>query len=267
MKSRPEHIAYRLLETNPDGSLCDVAFFEFDSIIYYSIHPKEALQGPFSSIVNLIQGVYESYPENARRMLRHRLYTTATLTSMCRGMIKVAAKRASDEVVPQSHDLDASEALVKVQYDSSRQGMSVPFVPQANEFDDQAWMQLAFSLICKRPENSGPRFLLDRPVGALLVSAENRLLFIATNENASNKTSHAEVKLVQGYFRATGSPLPLGCRIYTTLKCCKMCAAMIWQSAKEPTSVRVYYGENDPGPYAQNTILSKEKVEFLVPLL
>ncbi len=262
MKSRAEHIAYRLLETHPGGSLCDVALFEFDSTIYYSIHPKEHPHEPFSAVVNLIQGVYESYPESARKMLRCRLFTTASLTPMCKGMIKVAAKRATDEVVAQPSGPELLLSMVEVR--STKKPKSLDRSHQEPTLDDQGWMRLAYSLIQSAPEKIGPRFLRDRPVGAILVSPENKLLFASINDNASNKTCHAEVNLVQGFFRATGKPLPRNSRVYTTLKCCKMCAAMIWQGAVDPGAIQVFYGENDPGPFAQDTILSKEKIEVLI---
>jgi len=98
-------------------------------------------------------------------------------------------------------------------------------------------------------------------IAALLVSAEARILAWAVNSSARNKTLHAEVNLVQSYCRRTGAPLPAGARIYTTLKSCKMCAGMIWSAARDPLSLRVFFGKDDPGPKARATVLSANSFE------
>jgi len=216
-----------------------------------------------SAITRLIQGIYEREPESARRILRLRIHATASQpTEMCLGMVRVAAKRLKSGVLPSEYALEPGCELIEIRGEELGTG------DLGAEGDDSleslrgkaiaAPMELARSLAAGvRPAQA--RYLSNRPIAAVLVSSDGRLLGWAVNSSSRNKTQHAEVKLIQGYVRKSG-PLPVGSKIYTTLKSCKMCAGMIWNAALDPRSLQVFFDQDDPGPKARKTVLGS--VEF-----
>jgi tRNA(Arg) A34 adenosine deaminase TadA len=94
------------------------------------------------------------------------------------------------------------------------------------------------------------------PVAALLISADNQILSAALNCNSKNRTLHAEVNLIQCFYRNHRKKIPSGSKIITTLKACKMCAAMIWSSAEQIESTEIFFGEMDEGKHARETVLN-----------
>ena len=112
----------------------------------------------------------------------------------------------------------------------------------------RVYMLAAFSLLKAHGESDAAD---GKFVAALLVARDGRILAWGLNTNKRNPTHHAEVNMLQAYHAGHGGQayagLPPGARIYTTLKCCKMCAAMIRHCAGEPANLRVYYGVPDPG--------------------
>lgn len=256
-----EHIAHLLLRESPEP----VAFLECDGTIYFARAQAAAPHLPFTAIVSLIQAVYEHSPEQSRRIVRNRIFSTSPPTEMCWGMTKVAAQRLTAPVTAKDHGLSCpfrfEELGVPLTKALSRsRGGTGPQYPLSlwNEArppsTDAEFMRLARKLAA---QVSRDRVLheCDRPIGALLVDATNQILAWGINSNAANKTLHAEVNLMQAFARDTGQGLPAGSRLYATLKPCRMCAGMIWTCAADLSSLRVIYGEFDPGPGARETIL------------
>jgi tRNA(Arg) A34 adenosine deaminase TadA len=227
----------------------ELAFLKDGDRTYYSISS--------SPIVHLIQAVYDFKPEQARRILRSRIYSTASPTAMCLGMVKVAAKRLSAPVLvapePSWIEIRPKEA---------------PPLLRENDFSDEArtlikqrnFMAAARDLAQKIPRQR-ELYDSDRRIAALLVSAQGEFLGASLNSNAKNRTRHAEVNLVQAFVKEYGTRLPKGSRIYVTLKCCKMCAAMIWCQSEDIKTNRIFFGENDPGPNARSTIFTPHSFE------
>jgi tRNA(Arg) A34 adenosine deaminase TadA len=278
-------------DRNEDGTTQDCAFLVADGTVYFNrmTRPIPGTPAWMSPVVNLIQGIYDCH-DQPRKLLRQRIYTTSTPTAMCLGMIKVAAKRMTAEIVPRRHAIDLASDLTHFEEIKplSRLGPSLApnlnFLPASAHslIDIQAmakecvsdldFMRLANRLAQESKSASGeesPRHLRDRPIAALLVSGLNsglvyeptsgagEILAWAVNTNRTNKTLHSEVNMIQHYCRSIGGPVPIGSRIYTTLKPCKMCAGMIWTAAEDIQKIIVYYGEDDPGPHAKVTMLSQ----------
>jgi tRNA(Arg) A34 adenosine deaminase TadA len=193
---------------------------------------------------------------------------------MCRGMIAVAAKRATDQILlaANSTDFKSAEISERIDLTHSLNGLSGELkygeqTPAERRSDQDSfsqtrnekyWMDLALELI--RPteilrEEQKPLFQYNRPVAAVLISREGKVLDWALNTNAVNKTLHAELNLVQSFYRKFGSKLPAGSKLFTTLKPCKMCAGMLFDAAEDMRSFEVIYAEDDPGPNARNTAL------------
>ncbi|MCM2323757.1 MAG: Bd3614 family nucleic acid deaminase [Oligoflexia bacterium] len=285
-ESRIAAIAARLSAAHPGAPF---AFLDAGEAVYWSSF-QPAPHAPFSPVTRLIQGVYERHPASARSLLRHRIYTNAPLTPMCHGMIKVAAKRSavvsSALSLPTSEIPAARELLELSAHLTSHGALPVSELARLAGLSagpprgHQELMDLAFRL-CAPEIRSVFGHERGRPIAALLVSAEGQLLEAALNTDYGNRTLHAEVNLLQTYFLRTGLPLPLGARLYTTLKPCRMCAGMIWHCAEDIQSLKVFFGEDDPGPHGRNTALTvgtaarataahgdaefRAPVEFLLP--
>jgi tRNA(Arg) A34 adenosine deaminase TadA len=79
-------------------------------------------------------------------------------------------------------------------------------------------------------------------IGALLVSRQGEVLAMGLNNSTENKTYHAELNLLQAYAKSGGG-MPAGSFLYSSLKPCDMCAAMIKQLLPCCT---VIYSQDDP---------------------
>ena len=99
-----------------------------------------------------------------------------------------------------------------------------------------------------------PRYEKSRAVAAVLVTGETAWA-MALNQNVTNRTLHAEMILIQNWWRIQQCPLPRNTKLYVTLQCCRMCAAAILHATENPSDIEVIYGEEDPGPMAKNTQL------------
>lgn len=231
----------------------EIAFLFFGDTALYATYsgPREA---PTSAVVKLIQGIYETRPEMARQIVRARIYTTMRPTEMCLGMVRVAAKRITGELCAGAEPRSPAK-LICVAPHGNFPSIPVPACPATpGDHGPEAFLALAGDLSL-RAHREDTLYLSDRPVAALLVSERGEILGAAANCNARNRTLHAEVNLVQNFYQRTGKRLPAGSTIYTTLKPCKMCAAMIWHSAEDLRTLRVIYAEDDPGPNGRATVL------------
>lgn len=214
---------------------------------------------PHTAITDLIQGIWREHPAQARKILRNRIFTTiARPDPMERGMLKVAAKRLTAGLSP-----DDIKQRLDPEGDRTWERLRQPAPPElvfltATE-SPREWITRTLA----RPphEADRPRYERDRAVAAILISPEGQPLVAAVNTNASDRTRHAEVNLLQGWWARQKTPLPPGCRILVSLQCCRMCAGMIWRSAAEPMRIHVDYLQNDPGPMARGTILQAKSPE------
>jgi tRNA(Arg) A34 adenosine deaminase TadA len=250
----------------------DLALVECKGTVFHASYLR-AEKEPSSAIFRLIQGVYEAEPLHAREILRNRVFSTYSPTELCFGAIKVSAKRVHPELnlsVPAAGATDLPFRLVDLSLSASNSHISKPdHAAEARSLDEQGegstdlplhFMKLAMKL-ADQVTQEGPRYQCDRKIAAILVSKENEILSWALNTNATNRTLHAEINLVQSYFYKNDSPLPRGCKIFTTLKPCKMCAGAIWTAAEEPLSIQVFFAEHDDGRNARSTILDPGSAE------
>jgi len=219
---------------------------------------------PYSALTQLIQGIYEFYPEMARKRVRNRIYATFSPTEMCLGMVKVAAKRLTANVTPKNHGLTHLLDPIEIR------GFNRPIFEMSGiepykkvsliNPTHSDFMNISIQRASEMPQKE-QRYLSNRPIVAILVSKENQLLSWAQNTNSKNRTLHAETLLIQNYYTLTQQGLPIDSKIYTTLKPCKMCAAMIWQSAEDIRRLKVFYQTFDPGPNAAQTVLNPPSFE------
>lgn len=242
-----QQIAYGLQKQN-----VQVAFVMHQGKVYYSYHTGAAITAS-SAVVNLMQGLFHRFVDNSFFILRNRIYTTATASEMCLGMVKVVAKRITDQVVSQNHsvplDLEFVEIKSFAREDLCHQDM--PSLPIGKTTIEQAW--------CLAEENLRGEILHDyhRKIAALLVDENGQLLAWGLNSNSKNKTLHAEVNLVQSYVLKTGNKIPLGAKLYSTHKPCRMCAGMIYEFSNERKKPFVFYDIEEIGSLSKNTILDR----------
>ncbi len=235
----------------------EVAFVSHKGVLYYSYFPQAAL-APSSAVVKLLQGLFDHHIDHSFFILRNRIFTTASVTAMCHGMIKVAAKRAQGNVAAVDHNVPIPLEKVLVGDDSLL--ASVRFLSAENQlpleeikgFEQEckrAWVQKIAAL------NARGDILhdYDRGIACLLVDSAGEVLAYGLNSNSKNKTLHAEVNMVQRYYREKGMRLPVGAKLYTTRKPCKMCAGMIHDWCENPATLEISYLEDDKS--SQNTVL------------
>lgn len=267
LENGAENVAFLLKSRLPEAS--ELAFLITPEAVYFACHHPRGSREPTSAIVKLIQGIYQNRSRMARKLMRHRIYSTCKSTEMCRGMLKVAAKRLTECIPPKAPDEnDLVNPPLSLPFIDVGIYEELPLIP-VRQFPscqtDQEFMKLALDIARSTPRDTlnHPLHSQNRAVGALLVSPDNEILQWAPNTNASNRTLHAEVNLVQSFHRRTGRLIPKGSRIYVSLKSCKMCAAMIWRLCEAPASLKVYYGEDDPGPNARQTLFHPGSPERL----
>ncbi len=246
-----------------------------ETTLFYATQPTEAGARSLllSSVSRLIQGIYEKYPDQGRAICRARVYTTQPkLTPFCRGIVRVAAKRITILERAPLPLLDQPVRSIDVSdwdthFKTKGEILETELKPVTRDLP--GWMtltrKLAHHLALDLSRHSA-RHQSDRPVVALLLSPvpgtrDFELRSAACNQNSKNRTLHAEVNLIQNWYRTTQKPLPKDSVILTSLKPCRMCAALIWQSSMNRKALRVYYAENDPGKNAQDTALEPNTLD------
>jgi tRNA(Arg) A34 adenosine deaminase TadA len=258
-----------------DPALGEVAFVQHQNTIHWLVRSRASLVNgaPSSPITDLLQGIFAEYGDHSFFILRNRIYTTRPLTAMCQGMLKLVGKRCQVLDFSQGpEDLSGLGAapIAKLISDfrlrAVRASMTcfedLPQSALANDLGHLHFMNLARSLAetARREKN---QYQSDRAIAAILVSSQNEILSFGINRSFPDKTRHAEVSLVQSYYRRTGRLLPKGSRLYTTLEPCQMCAGMIWESLEDRMDFKVYFAEHDPGRRAKNTVLQTGSAERL----
>lgn len=245
----------------------DVAFVEHKEVLYFARYPRNQV-GPSSAVVRLLQGLFEQFIDHSFFILRNRIFTTASLSEMDKGMIKVVAKRATGDipmvtdpsiVLPECVEITRANILNEQEHlnAANKQALAkVASVLPKPPTSPQNYLQAATTLADKVPRGEILHDY-DRGIAAFMLNENGELLSYGVNSNSKNKTLHAEVNMVQRYFRETGNKIPKGTQIFSTHKPCKMCAGMIYDWCQDPMSVQIYYGVEETGRLSTATILDQ----------
>jgi tRNA(Arg) A34 adenosine deaminase TadA len=232
----------------------NIAYVRHENSVYFS--DCNLVPGvPFTPLTHLVQGIFERLGPNSFTILRKPIYTTYKPTETCIGMIKTAAKRHRFSDLKTFQNLIQSAANpIKIEYAN-------PYSPPKLNFESGLLspMKLATQLRDAIPKNK-KRYLQNRPVSSVLVNKDGEIIFYAENSNAENKTLHAEVNLIQGYWAKYKNPIPKDAVIFSTLQPCPMCAGLIFDVLK-PNKPCVFYLDPDTGPLVKKSILYKSKFE------
>lgn len=268
-EKRAEHLAFLLSQEG-----FETAFVEHKGIVYYSHFPKN-VKAPSSAVVKLLQGLFDQHVDHSFFILRNRVFTTATLSEMCRGMMKVIAKRATENILVNEQSLISGSDIPSLTF--KRLGppadvlATISHLNEANKIPMSqviGWIQeqdpqnpTEFLKFARHISDKVPRGEVlhdyDRNIAAILISKEGELLSYGVNSNSKNKTLHAEVNLLQRLYRERGQQIPEGAILYSTHKPCKMCAGMIHDWSAKPESIQVFYEIEETGSLSRQTILDR----------
>lgn len=235
----------------------ELAFVSHKGVVYAAYFPH-GTAAPSSAVVKLVQGLFDRHVDHTFFILRNRIFTTALVTAMCQGMVKIVAKRLQGGVsaVNHNHAVTLEKVIVgdegvfaPIGLLSAENQMPLEKIKALEQPSKLAWIQKIAGL------NARGEVLhdYDRDIACLLVDKAGEILSFGLNSNSKNKTLHAEVNMVQRYFRDTGVKIPVGAKLYTTRKPCKMCAAMIHDWCENPAMLEIHYLEEDKS--SQHTVL------------
>ncbi|MCX7978366.1 MAG: Bd3614 family nucleic acid deaminase [Bdellovibrionaceae bacterium] len=241
---------------NPE--LWDFAAVFAHGRLFYSIHLR-AKSVPSSALIKLLQGLFDRYKDESFFILRNRIWLTRQPTIAELGMLKVVAKRFS-VISPESSQLEEIQAERVGEPDEDL----YPCRELSPIHEREDLLLYPAEVLLDKLRNHNPRgeILHDyhRPIAAVM-SMKDQTLAFGVNCSAVNKTLHAEVNLVQSWYRRTGKKIPPGAKIMVTHKPCKMCAGLIYDWSEEPLSIQVHYFHEEAGSLSRNTILDRVGVQ------
>ncbi|NUN05172.1 MAG: Bd3614 family nucleic acid deaminase [Bdellovibrio sp.] len=261
-QKKAEHIAFLLYQPG-----MDVAFVEAAGVVYYAHFPQGVL-APSSAVVKLLQGLFDEFVDHSFFILRQRIFFTGTATEMCKGMVKVVAKRMSDRIIPADHGISldvvfkaiapGQDLVVQSAYESVENRQSLA---QVREYlkSEVVPVQAALKLAALVPRGEVLHDF-NRNVAAVLMGLEGTILGFGVNSNAKNKTLHAEVNLIQKFYRERHGKIPKDATLYVTHKPCKMCSGMIYHWSEDPHRLKVVYVDEEQGAMSRQTILDRLQI-------
>ncbi|KHD88739.1 MAG: hypothetical protein OM95_07465 [Bdellovibrio sp. ArHS] len=229
-------------------------------------------------MVKLLQGLFDQFVDHSFFILRKRIYTTAPLTEMCRGMVKVVAKRATAQVQPRDHKLKLQVQFCEIGsaevalWPPAHEDTPASFTEDRLTPEEVASVPRTLAKLRSAAQNLArqvPRGEIlhdfNRDIAVVLVDANGRYLGFGVNSNSKNKTRHAEVNLLQNLYRAGQTKIPANAILFSTHKPCKMCAGMIYHWSEDPASLRVYYSVEEKGSLSRETILDQTGINKPFP--
>lgn len=232
-----------------------------ERVAYAAAAPPAAQGRPRTAATELMQGAFELLRDQSFFVLRQPIMLSGRATPLCRGMAKAAAKRLKENQSPPpwlsaqaSNVIWLSGPAPDAAWMSEKGALALwpEAYPPAGDAD---FMRLARRL-AEQVERGATLHRYSRPVAALIVDRNGTILSWAVNASAVNKTRHAEINAAQALLARAAKGIPIGARVYSTLKPCRMCAGAIWQAAERPASISVVYAEDD-GVLAQGTVLDQ----------
>ncbi len=232
-------------------------------MLYATENPRDIY--PFgSAVTRLIYGITMEFGEDRFRFLRQRISSMKKLNIWEQNLIKVCAKRASTVTtfdpteVPAHKCLDIGQDLSADLSASRKQHLlGSPLLK------DEA-LQLVSDIALNELHHSRNLGLklheAHRPVAAILCDAKDIVLAVGVNTNAACQMRHAEVNLVLQLCNLGMTAFPIGSKLYTSLKPCRMCAGLIHsfgirENASEPPPLQIFAGEDDPGRFGRHHLL------------
>ena len=205
---------------------------------------------PWGPVLELAQGVWARWPDRAHAILRRRVFVDAAreVDAAC---TPVVAKKRTVVV--------GSGAFPIVDLGPAAEAARATLVPLPLPGGDLGEVARACSSMAASLDRGERLAVSDRPVVAALV-VDGEVLLATRNQAGRNRCLHAEVALVQLWWRRSGR-LPAGATVATSLQPCRMCAAVLLAAATTPDRLEVVYGAADPGRFARDTVLARRGLE------
>lgn len=186
--------------------------------------PTERFEAP--TVLALIEGVYRSRPEMARKILRAPIYSNfGGPTRFEWGLIKTAAKRARFGMAYIPH-----EKLNGVSFNElpAPPPPEVPGLELGRKVSAEEAIHFAKLLSLSSPTlKESLLYKRDQRIGAVLVSEGGEILGWHLNLNHAVRTHHAELNLLRHFFWEKGQNRPPNSEIVVTMEPCLMCSGAL----------------------------------------
>lgn len=185
-----------------------------------------AVQAPSSPVISLVQGLWDRLGPETLRVVRRPIFVSRRPWELELDFVKVAAKslRMADPA-----ELRDPDAVIR-DFSPMEAGAALPaYRREADEYQ----------------------------VRAILFDEKGRNRLEARRQAAWNRTLHAEILLVQDWYRLSGRRIPAGWRVHVTHKPCRMCASMLLYWSEEPEKVDVTFESFVGGCRSRRTALDR----------
>jgi tRNA(Arg) A34 adenosine deaminase TadA len=231
-----------------------------DQIFYSAYSPKN--HEPHSAVTQLIQSIYNQFPDEALKILRNRIFLNYTPSLMCLSMIQLAAKRYVVDtklIVPGCSQKLEFKTLINSNLDSGNlyEKFEGHLNNQENASQENAFEAALNWLKSEQNHKKLEGKSIRKNIKAFLTDTHKSFFLFSENLPNKNKTLHAEVALLQNYYQIKQKGFDSPVELYTSLQCCKMCAAMFWHMHENPLmNLKSFYLTKETGPSARNSILN-----------
>ncbi|PWU22075.1 MAG: hypothetical protein C5B49_01590 [Bdellovibrio sp.] len=227
----------------------DWAWVTYRGTIYFAGCPTDRpLNSPSSATVKLLQGIFDRFQDQSFFILRQRLFLNHQPSAMDLGMIRLVAKRWTNiGFSKENNEMNEPQDITSWQEFGKRDELFVesklPRIRFTSSVDHIGSLEEASQALVELESQipSAPaRHQQARRIAAILTDHKGQVLSRSVQRAWLNKTLHAEVELMQNYFRQHGTGLPPHSTIYVSEQPCRMCAAMIEQMKPQGQSMQVH---------------------------
>jgi tRNA(Arg) A34 adenosine deaminase TadA len=242
-------------------------FVDERSMVYYSIKDKTSAYDPIWALFGTgdrPKKIYCNYTKHSEsekgilKVLGEKIKFQQTDEAGTASLIeRKTIKRVTMNVGTDLADLykiptDLKDVVSDIQSDNaSVKNDNGEYTTAGNRTVHRVYMMAAFTLLDKLQEGRRDG------VVALVVDRKGRIISWG-RKNPSVPCWHGETSALM----RLGGTLPDGCCVFSTLKPCNMCAGLIYQASEG--KVKVFWGQNDPGLAAEQTVLETEKKGYLL---
>lgn len=235
-----------------------------DNLLLYAHEQKSNNQLFGSAITRLIYGVGCEFGEERLRLLRQRIFTLTPPNLWEANLIKVCAKRSSTAADFSLQDIPTHKQI-DIGRDLEPDAESAVHSELVGTIIKKSDALKLVTLTASHQTQSAHRQSLhlhksSRAVSAMLCDANDRILAITINTNATCQIRHAEINLFLNLKSQGIERLPTHSKLYTSLKPCRMCAAMI-RSAITPEirdprkALQIISAKDDIGSFGRHSLL------------
>ncbi len=236
--------------------MTNFAWVTHENNLYWVSETEEQALG-FSAVQSLIFNIFEIKHDLSFFILRNQIHTTLRENPYDHAAVKLTAKKIKYNESPEAFQRALGSAKTSIHL-TLKIGESVDYQKSKMTFEPQIISEknevVQFIENLKQKIPTGPVLHdYNRQIVAVLVNGKGEILFANSNFNYRNKILHAEVNLMNSYFEQNRKPVPDGCKVYVSLKPCRMCANILHQSCE--LGVKIFYLTDDTGKLARGSLI------------